>query len=142
MKALTGLIRLHEGRLDERRRELAAAERRHAELLAEVRDLEREIAAEQRVAASSEEAAFIYSSYAAAAIERRDGIETSLAETDVAVGHARNEVNEAYRDFKRYETAARLREARAELAAARREQALLDEIGLVMHNRSRRETAR
>ncbi len=141
MKALPTLIRVHRWHLEEKRRKLAELERLRAELAAQARRLEERLASEQRIAEHSEEGRYAYGAYAASIIKRRETLAVSIGESQQAIVLARDEVSEAFREVKKHEIAARIRERRAQAEAARREQALLDEVGLNMHYRRRHQDA-
>ncbi len=141
MKALPTLIRIHRWHLEEKRRKLTELERLRAELAAQTRRLEERLASEQRVAEHSEEGRYAYGAYAASIISRRETLTVSIGESQQAIVLARDEVSEAFREVKKHEIAARIRERRAQAEAARREQALLDEVGLNMHYRRRHQEA-
>ena len=142
MKALPTLIRVHRWHLEEKRRKLSELERLRAELAAQARRLEEGLASEQRIAERSEEGRYAYGAYAASIISRRETLAVSIGESQQAIVLAREEVSEAFREVKKHEIAARIRERRAQAEAARREQALLDEVGLNMHYRRRQQEAR
>ena len=141
MKPLPTLIRMHRWRLEEKRRKLTELERLRAELAAQARRLEEGLVREQRVAEKSEEGRYAYGAYAASIISRKETLVVSIGESQRAIALAHDEVSEAFREVKKHEIAARIRERRAQAEAARREQALLDEVGLNMHYRRRHQDA-
>ena len=133
MKGLPTLIRLHQWRLDQKRRELAELERLLAGLIAQLDKLEAEVKAEQAFAANSETMGFAYASFAAAAIERRKKLEQSMVEANVRIVEKHAEVTAAFHEVKRYEIAHREALRRAAHELARIERAELDEIALNSH---------
>jgi flagellar protein FliJ len=140
MKAIDGLIRLHRWKLDEKRLKLAELERLVGALHEEMRKLEEAVAHEGTVASASAEASFGFGTYAAGAIERRRCLEQSLAEAEGQVRAASDEVAEAFRELKKFDVV-KSREVRiAEERARRREQATLDEIGLTLYRRNKKES--
>ena len=141
MKPLKTLIRLHRWHLEEKRRKLAELERLRSELTAQTRRLEERLAAEALVAEGSDEGRYAYGAYAASIISRREKLAASIEESQHAIGLAHDEVNEAFREVKKHEIAERIRDRRAQAVLARREQALLDEVGLNMHYRRRHQDA-
>lgn len=141
MKGLPALIRLHRWQLDSHRRELAELDRLRHGLLQEVSDLEREIRAEQAVAASSEGLQASYGAYATQAVQRRQVIGKSLAEVEMRIDRTKGELHEIYGQVKSYELALEHAERRRRAEAARREQGRLDEIALQQHGRSGQDAA-
>ncbi len=135
MSALDSLIRLHRFQLDERRRQLADLDQLAFKLRQEQQRLDLEQQVEQSVAAASFEAAQTYGSYAVNLIERRRKLAQSLAEVEQQIAQARDQLAEAFQEVKRYEITAgnRLRQQRQKLD--RRQQALMDELGLDRHAR-------
>lgn len=135
MKGLAALIRLHNWRLDEKRRELADLQRLEDQFLEDGRRLDAEVAAEQEFAKTSDMGSFSYGGFAVGVIERRKRIEASIAEVRRRIDDKRAEVAEAFQELKRYEItqAERLKRERAEVE--RRAQANLDEISLIQHQR-------
>lgn len=135
-KDLKALIRLHQWFVDEKRRKLAELERMLAELEDRARKLETEVVTEQKIArAAPETAGATYGAYAVHVIERRERLTRSIASMAAEVAHAREELNDSYRELKKYETAQAARDRRAAAEAARRDQAVLDEIGVETYRR-------
>lgn len=136
MKALATLIRLHTHQLDEKRRALAEAERRLDNARAQRAALDEEMVAEKATAAQGGEGAYTYGAYLQAARRRREAIDAGIAVLEKAAGEARDAVAEAFAELKKYEITKANRERRALEEANRREQELLDEMGLSMHRRN------
>jgi flagellar export protein FliJ len=135
MKGLEGLIRLHRWRLDEKRQVLAELERLAARLRQELLDLEREVVDEQKIAAESPQAMVTYGQYAAAVIARRARLNQSLAEIEGRMRAALDAVAQAFRELKKYELVKARRDRTAEEKEKRRQQAVLDELGLTLYRR-------
>ncbi len=137
-KNLKGLIRLHQWVVDERRRKLGDLLKMLAELEDQSRRLEAEVVDEQKAASNAPETAgFLYGNYARHVIERRERLTKSIASMEARIASAREELNEAYRELKKFQVAQDVRDRREALEAARRDQNVLDEIGLAMHRRRR-----
>jgi flagellar export protein FliJ len=135
-KGLQSLIRLHRWQVDEHRRRLAELTRRAENLHEQARRLEREIAEEQaRSRTDPLEAGTAYADYARAAIDRRSKTAKAIeaAETDAAA--AGDALGEAYRALRTLETAQADRERRRAMEEERREQTVLDEVGIQGHRR-------
>ena len=133
---LKTLVRLHEWAVDEKRRNLAELVRLLNELERQANDLEAELKREQAIAAGSpEEAAHYYGSYAQTVIDRRERIQTSIAEVDDHIAKARDELKEAHQELRKYEITLENREKRRERERERLEQLEMDEIAIQAHRR-------
>jgi flagellar export protein FliJ len=130
MKGLPTLIRVRQWELEERRRKLADLEGLAAQLDEAIARLDDEVKMEQSVVQSSLEVNFAYAPYAAAAIERRRTLLASLADVRTQIEGASQEVTIAYQELKKYEVAQDNRRRRARVETNRREQIVLDEIGI------------
>lgn len=134
VKDLHTIIRLNEWSVDQRRRDLGEVLRALADLESSLHRLGEELIREQRAAqASPEEAGFFYGNYANAVINRRNHINTGIANMEQQVAEAREKLDEAYRELKKYEVAQKTRDLRQAREETRREQIELDEIGLQAH---------
>ncbi|MBI2585644.1 MAG: flagellar export protein FliJ [Rhodospirillales bacterium] len=132
-KNLNTLIRLNEWTVDERRRELGQVLRALVELEVGLERLRREVINEQNAAmASPEEAGFFYGNYARAVIDRRQTLNDGIRRMEAQVAAARERLNEAYRELKKFEVAQKTRDQREARELARREQGVLDDIGLTL----------
>ena len=141
-KNLNGLIRLHQWMVDEKRRKHGELLKMLAELEDQTRRLEIEVIDEQKAAANAPETAgFLYGNYARQVIERRARLAKSIAIMETQIAGAREELNETYRELKKFQVAQEVRDRRAALEAARRDQSVLDEVGLGMHRRRRAATS-
>jgi len=133
---LKNLIRIQEFGVDEKRRNLGELLKLMGDLEQRQRDLEIEVVGEQRIAASSPgEADICYGIYAQNVIVRRECMAESIVQMEVKVGEARDAISEAYLDLKKYEIAQENRDKREALEESRREQSILDEIGMNAHRR-------
>ncbi len=130
-KSLRSLIRLNEWEVDQRRRKLGALLQSLNSLETAVDDLAAELVREQEQAGQSPaEGGFLYGNYAFAVIARRESLEDAIAEMEVRIAAAREELGEAYRELKKFEVAQEVRDTREAQELAREEQAILDELGL------------
>ncbi|MFN4281199.1 MAG: flagellar export protein FliJ [Alphaproteobacteria bacterium] len=136
MNGLEGLIRLNKWKLDEKRQALAELERLAQRLRDQLVALERELAAEQKIAGESVEAGMAYAYYADGVMMRRETINRSLAEVEGQIRLALDEVAEAFRDLKKFDIVKARRDREAAEKAKRLQQSLLDEMGLQLHRRS------
>ena len=125
------LVRLNEWSVDERRRELGSVLEALAELETGLERLRHEVTKEQNAAmAAPDTAGFFYAAYAQGVIVRRQQLNDGIAEMEKQVAAARERLNEAYRELKKYEVAQKARDRREAIELARREQGVLDEMGL------------
>ncbi len=136
---LTSLIRLHEGRVDEKHRALRDLLGVVADLERQARRLEEDLKNEQDVArASPDEAGYLYGNYAHAVILHRKRIAESIAATERNFAAAREALNEAYRNLKKYELAQGARDMRKARERERAEQMALDDLGVQAYRQRRR----
>ena len=135
---IKSLIRLHEWNVDEKRRKLGELLRLQGELEQQVTDLEADLVRQQEAAAADPTlSGLTYGAYAEQAIQRRENLKDSIDQMEMVIGHAQDELSEAYQELKKYETVDRNRQRRYELEEARREQIMLDEIALNQHRRKK-----
>ncbi len=133
---LTTLIKLNAWGVDQRRRKLGEIMHLIQSLETQARNLEQELVREQQAAsASPQEAGYIYGNYANAVIQRRQRIAASIASAETEAADARDDLANAYRDLKKYETVQANRLAEKKKEEARKDQIELDEIGLQGHVR-------
>ena len=138
MPALHSLARVHNWVLNEKRQRLAGLEELAAKMRGDLATLEKQIEDEQRVAADSMEGTIAFPAFIEAALERRKRLSKSIANLERAIEAARDEVHEAFQEAKKFELARDNNERRELDRIARRDQAELDELGVSMHERSRR----
>ena len=136
------LIRLNEWTVDQRRRALGDVLASLASLETGLERLREELIKEQTIVRSSpEEAGFSYGNYATAVIIRREDLNQGILRMEEQVAEAREKLNDAYQDLKKYEIAQESRDTREALELVRREQKTLDEIGLQGYRRKKRRSA-
>lgn len=140
MKGMDSLIRLRKWTLDEKRRKVSELERLAQRLNDQLAGLDKELEAEQRVAAADLLAAGSYGGYANSVIERRERLLRSLKEVEAEMGHALNEVADAFQEFKKLDTIRNRDRERQEWRARRLQQAELDAAGLDVFRRNQRPT--
>ncbi len=135
-KGLATLVRVNEWTVDEKRRILGQRLRELDGLEASVKRLEAEVIAEQRAAAERpNEAGLLYGSYAEGVIHRRQQFKSAIASKEKEVAVAREHLNEAYRELKKYEVIHESRVRRERAEAERKDQLVLDELGIDNHRR-------
>ncbi|MBB4286989.1 flagellar export protein FliJ [Roseospira goensis] len=133
------VIRLNKLEIDELRRQLGVLHQEEAALQAEDRRLDADLARESGHVDAHPEAAFTFPGYLAAHRQRKDALAQALADLRQRIERMRDDLAELYRTRKTYELAQEARDARTARERARKDQAVLDEIGLTMHRRRRAE---
>ena len=135
-KGLTTLARLTKWTVDQRRRALGALLRELEDLETSRRGLDTELVQEQSAAADNpDEAGLLYGTYAEGYVNRRDIMDGSIRAKKAETENALEELNESYRELKKYEVA-RDNRSRLELVEeVRHEQIELDDIGIETYRR-------
>jgi flagellar protein FliJ len=131
MKSRETLIRLRKFQLDEKRRRVAQIESMVAEFERMATDLDREILAEQERSGIHDPAHFAYPTYAKAAIQRRENLKRSADELKSQLDEAKAALGEAFEELKKVELLDERDQMRERSAESAREQAELDQIGLM-----------
>ncbi|HKA73316.1 MAG TPA: flagellar export protein FliJ [Xanthobacteraceae bacterium] len=131
MKSRDTLIRLRKFQVDEKRRKVAQIEGMVAEFERMATDLDREIQAEQDRAGIHDPAHFAYPTYAKAAMQRRENLKRSADDLKVQLDEAKAALGEAFEDLKKVELLDERDQQRERAVGNAREQAELDQIGLM-----------
>ncbi len=137
MSALGSLVRVHTWALNEKRQTLAGLEKLADKLGNDVEGLEAELRQERSAATASVEGTIAFPAFAAAALERRQKLHLSIANLDLAIEAAREEVREAYRDVKKYELARGNHQRRERERLALDERKAVDELSANQHQRKK-----
>ncbi len=137
MSALGSLVRVHTWALNEKRQTLAEMEKLADKLHGDLEALETELQQEQSAATGSIEGTIAFPAFAAAALERRKRLRVSIANLDLGIEAAREEVRQAYREVKKYELARDNDERREQDRLALSERKALDELGATLHQRKK-----
>src|SRR3712207_4505041 len=135
MKSRETLIRLKRFQVDEKRRRVAQIETMIADFERMASDLDREIAAEEQKAGISDPAHFAYPTYAKAATQRRDNLRRSAHDLQDQLNDAKAALGEAYEELKKVEILEDRERASERAVETAREQAAMNQIGLVRHMR-------
>jgi hypothetical protein len=133
--ALDQLVRLHRWNLDEKRQKLAELERFRSKMVANIDSLEADLEREQAIAARSEVTSISLPSFIKATIDRRRKIEDSIVGIDVSINAVRDEIAQAFQEFKKYETAHGNHQRREAVKQSRRDQTAADEQSIDQHRR-------
>ena len=135
---LETLIRLNEWTVDQKRRKLGDLLRLMDGFQAELRKLEQDLINEQATAAASpNEAGFLYGYYADAVIDRRAIIQISIKQLEKEADEAHEEVSQAYRELKKFNTALEALKKREKAELDSKEQLELDEVAIQTFNQKR-----
>ncbi len=128
---LKSLIRLNEWKVDEKRLKLGSMLRALEKLEGQLSRLESTLKEDQALAAESpDEAGFLYGGYARAVIKNRRLLRTAVVDSEKEIVAAREALGEAYLELKKYETAEADHDRLEAEETARKEQAVIDEVGL------------
>lgn len=134
-KGLHGVIRLHKWTVDEKRRALGQLLQREEEILRFQRLLQEELLREQTLARQDVTLARAFGQYLKLYSRRRDAIAQALVEVRQRIEAARQDLADAFLDLKTFELTQASRDRQEKLERDRKEQAMLDEIGLTLHRR-------
>lgn len=128
MKTRDSLIRLKRFQVDEKRRQLAQIESMIAEFNRMADELDEQIRTEQERVGITDVSHFAYPTFAKAAAQRRDNLKNSAHELDEQLERARDELNEAIEELKKFELLEERDQARERTAQEAAEQEQMDEI--------------
>lgn len=135
MKSREALIRLNRFRVDEIRKRLKSLDDMRADLTKKMTDLETMVQEEQRRAQQSDLGRLAYPTFARSVMARRENIQRTIDEVDKQAATVTEELQNAYRELKKYEIVADTEAQRDRVEYARQVQAELDEIALSRHVR-------
>lgn len=135
MKSREALIRLNRFRVDEIRKRLKSLDDMRADLTKKMSDLETMVQDEQRRALHSDLGRLAYPTFARSVMARRENIQRSIDEVEKQAESVTEELQNAYRELKKYEIVADTEAQRDRVEYARQVQAELDEIALSRHAR-------
>ena len=103
MKPRDSMVRMRRFQIEERRRQVGQIETMIEEFSRMVGDLDLEIAAEHRRTGIDDEKHFAYSTFARAARQRRNNLQTSIADLQVQLETARQALEAAAAELRREE---------------------------------------
>ena len=129
------LIRLKKFQVDEKRRQVAQIEMMIADFERMASELDQQIEIEQQKTGISDVAHFAYSTFAKAAIQRRDNLLASAADMKGTLEAAQDALAEAVEDLKKGELLDQREQDRETAADNKAEQAEYDEIARLRHMR-------
>ncbi len=129
------LIRLKKFQVDEKRRQVTQIEMMIADFERMASELDQQIEIEQTKTGISDVAHFAYSTFAKAAIARRDNLLASAGDMKGKLEAAQDALAEAVEDLKKVELLDQREHGREAAAEAKVEQDEYDEIGRLRHLR-------
>lgn len=129
------LIRLKKFQVDEKRRQVLQIETMVADFERMAAELDQQIEIEHQKTGISDIAHFAYSTFAKAAITRRDNLINSANDMRSKLETAQDELAEAIEDLKKVELLDARETAREEAEQLKREQAEYDDIGRMRYRR-------
>jgi flagellar FliJ protein len=135
MKGLPGLIQLNQCKVDEQRRKVTALEILYERLSEEVSQLQADIEREGRNSGDSVGSSQAFSAFLAGAMAQREKLRGSIADLQLQISAAKDDIADAYRKLKSYEVSQASRDAREHRKQELRERVKMDEIGKGMHRR-------
>lgn len=135
MKSREALIRLNRFRVDEIRKRLRSLDDMRADLAKKITDLEAMVQDEQRRSQQSDLGRLAFPAFARSVMARRENIQRTIDEVDKQAATVTEELQNAYRELKKYEIAADVEAQRDRVEYARQVQAELDEIAIGRHAR-------
>ncbi len=127
------LIRLKKFQVDEKRRHVAQIEMMVADFERMAAELDQQIDIEHQKTGISDVAHFAYSTFAKAALTRRDNLTASANEMTEKLEAAQDELAEAVEELKKVELLDQREHRRGAAAEAKSEQAEYDEIARRRH---------
>lgn len=128
MKSRNSLIRLKRFQVDEKRRQVTQIEMMIAEFERMATELDDQILAEQKRTGITDVTHYAYSTFAKAAMTRRDNLKGSAADLAGQLDAARDALSEAVEELKKIELIEERDQMRDRAAADAEEQSAMDEV--------------
>lgn len=138
---LKTLIRVHQFELDEKRRQLGNLLRFEQSLENRKILLAKRFKEEEEAAKSDQTAALTFGVYVDWHIDETKRVERALVDARQEIALMRDEIREAYQELKTFEITQENREKREAAELERKNNAVLDEIGLTLYRRKQEEDA-
>lgn len=130
------LIRLKKFQVDEKRRQVAQIEAMVADFERMASELDQQVEIEQQKTGISDVAHFAYSTFAKAALQRRDNLLASANDMKETLESAQDALAEAVEELKKVELLDQREHGREVAAEAKSEQEGYDEVARLRHMRS------
>ncbi len=128
MRNFASLVKLARFKVEEMQKRMAVLDEARAALEDRAADLERRVPEEQVAAGESREGFLAYGSYAQAVIERKNNLRASMVELDAQTAALRVQLQDAFRELKKFELMEERRLKKIAAAQSKAEQADSDEI--------------
>lgn len=138
---LKTLIRVHQFELDEKRRQLGNLLRFEQSLENRKILLAQRFKEEEEAAKNDQTAALTFGAYVDWHIDENKRVDRALADARQEIALMRDEIREAYQELKAFEITQENREKREAAELERKNNAVLDEIGLTLYRRKQDEDA-
>ena len=135
MKGLPGLIKIEQQQLEAKRKALADLENLMDQRRAQIREIERDIETEGRIAEEAPDTALAFARFLTAAMAKKRTVLEAIDKLEGEIDAARSEVADAYRELRKYELAHEKAEEVEALKRRRRDQVKMDDLGLTLHRR-------
>ena len=129
------LIRLKKFQVDEKRRVVSQIELMVADFERMASELDQQIEIEHTKTGITDTAHFAYSTFAKAALQRRDNLLASADDMKGKLEAAQDDLTEAVEELKKVELLSQRETAREDAEEAKAEQSDFDEIGRLRHTR-------
>lgn len=136
---LKTLIRVHQFELDEKRRQLGNLLRFEQSLENRKILLAQRFKEEEEAAKNDQTAALTFGAYVDWHIDENKRVDRALADARQEIALMRDEIREAYQELKTFEITQENREKREAAELERKNNAVLDEIGLTLYRRKQDE---
>ncbi len=136
MTAKKTLIRLHKYKVDQVRQRLAGLEAMKSELMARRDQLDDTLDRERVRAKDSDIGRIAFPTFLKSVCDRQANLLRSANELEEQIVEVRDELAEAFRELKTYETAEAIEHDREVAAQARTEQIELDDLAIETHRRN------
>jgi flagellar export protein FliJ len=128
MRSFASLVKLARFKVEELQRQMAMLDDARAHLEGRAADLEKSVPEEQVAANATKEGYLAYGSYAQAVIQRKENLRVSMVEVDAQAAALRVQLEDAFRELKKFELMEERRLKKIAEAQAKAEQAELDEM--------------
>ncbi|GGA57671.1 flagellar export protein FliJ [Pelagibacterium lentulum] len=129
------LIRLKKFQVDEKRRQVMQIEAMVADFQRMAAELDQQIEIEHQKTGISDMAHFAYSTFAKAAMTRRDNLLNSANDMREKLEAAQDDLAEAIEELKKVELLDQREQAREQAEIAKQEQSEFDELGRIRYRR-------
>ncbi len=133
MKSRETLIKLRRFEVDEKRQKVADIEVMISEFQRMLEDLDRQILIEQERAGVSDINHYAYPTFAKAAIQRKENLSSSIADLELSLNAAKDELSASFEELKKVEMIEERDHAEERDYHAKREQVQLDEFSRKSH---------